>query len=79
MSAFDATVALLKELSDDELTTIHDLAFRYFKKKDSSTLFKAMTENEILECLEKARAESDAGNVMDADTASGMLRQKYAL
>ena len=79
MSIYESTVSLLKELSEEELTAIHDLAVRYSDRKNTSNPFQPMTEEEMLASLAQAREDSAQGRRMDASLASAKLRGKYAL
>ena len=79
MSTFDATVSLLRELPEEELSVIYDLAARYVNKRQGVYPYKKLTETEIIDSLDTARKHSDEGSSMDADTAVHMLREKYGL
>ena len=79
MSTFEATVSMLKPLSDEQLLFIQDLAQRFMRKEANVDLYKSMTEDELLEALSVAREHAAQGKVIDATESSKLIREKYGL
>ena len=79
MSTYDATVSILKELTEEELTAVHDLVVRIRKKKNQAPPFEPFDEEKLLAELALADEDVKNGNVVKAEDASLFLREKYAL
>lgn len=79
MSTFEATVSMLRSLPESELMTIYDLTRRFYMKQHKNVELETMTEDEILERLDRSREHAAEGRVIDADVAISKLRIKYGL
>ena len=79
ISTLDATVSMLKTLPETDLLTIYDLTRRFYIKQNVASGPEAMTEQQMLDKLDKARKNAAEGKVMDADVAISKMRTKYGL
>lgn len=78
---------LFKDLGTDTTTAIRMFliqalavnGFPFEIKRASVTPYKALTESELLEKLEKSREHAAQGMFRDADEVSHDMREKYGL
>lgn len=78
---------LFKDLGTDTTTAIRMFliqalavnGFPFEIKRASATPYKALTESELLEKLEKSREHAAQGMFRDADEVSHDMRAKYGL
>ena len=87
MSTYEATVALLQGLSEEELTAIQAVA-RAFRAKaeegsisggnNEDTFYKPMTEEQLLDRIDLAIEHSKQGLGEDAHAVASQLRSEFA-
>lgn len=77
MSTLDATVSMLKQLSEQDLLKIQAFVRLFFP--DSSNPFAPLTEEEIYAQLERSRKHAEEGRLKDAKQVSANVRAKYGL
>ena len=80
MSTLDATVSLLEQLSDNELSAIQTIAKAFISKgNNSSTVFKPQDEAELLKRIDAAIASAKKGDTVEATASVEMLRSEFGL
>ena len=83
MTTYDATVSLMKDMTESDLLVIKEFVKRLSSKadirKELYNPYKPLTREEILEQLAIAKMHAEEGRVMDAHEASENVRAKYGL
>ncbi len=83
MSTYDATVSLMKDLSEKDLLDVMKfvkrLTNKYREEEEGFNPYKPLTREEILEQLRIARRQADEGKVLDPYKVVEDIREKYGL
>ena len=83
MSTYEATISLMKGLSENDLLVVNEFVKRLSSKseenKETMNPFHPLTREEIIEQLSLAHEHADNGMIMDAHKASDTIREKYGL
>ena len=83
MSTYEATISLMKGLSENDLLVVKEFVKRLSSKseikKETTNPFHPMTREEIIEQLSIAHEHADKGMIMAAHKASDTIRGKYGL
>lgn len=79
MSTLEATVSMLETLPEEEINAIYEVTKRFFINRTGNNPFQPKTEDEIIQELDIARGDAEAGMVTDAKEVSSELREKYGL
>lgn len=83
MSTYEATISLIKGLSENDLLVVREFVKRLTSKteitRETNNPFHPMTREEIIEQLAIAHEHADKGMIMEAHKASENIRGKYGL
>lgn len=83
MSTYEATISLIKGLSENDLLVVKEFVKRLTSKseiiRETNNPFHPMTREEIIEQLSIAHEHADKGMIMEAHKASAIIRDKYGL
>ena len=79
MTAYESTISLLQQLSDDELFAIQGVAKAFIKSANSNRIFKPQTEDELLMRVDTSIANGKDGYYQDAAVAEEELRAEFGL
>lgn len=83
MSTYEATISLIKGLSESDLLVVKEFVKRLTSKseiiRETNNPFHPMTREEIIEQLSTAHEHADKGMIMEAHKASANIRDKYGL
>ena len=74
MTTFESTVAMMRQLPEEDLLVIQSLVRRLVKSP-----IQPLTEEEFFERLETARRHADEGKLRPASQAIEAMRQRYGL
>ena len=75
MSAVERNLELISKIPEEYQGQILAFLINFC----SNTPFKPLSENDIIECLEKSRTEYESGNYEDFDTVLNNLEATYAI
>lgn len=79
MSTLEYTVSMLETMPEDKLKEVQNY-IRYITFRDEeSVLTETLTEDAIVEQLEKSMEKSDLGATTPANVVSQRMRKKYVV
>lgn len=83
MNTYDATISLMKDMTESDLLIIKEFVKRLSSKEDAKkelyNPYKPLTREEIIEQLSIAKMHAEEGRILEAHEASKNVRAKYGL
>jgi hypothetical protein len=78
-STLEATVSMLESMSENELKEVQNYIRYIIYKNDEVSVYKPMSEAEIVEQLLQSVERSDKGYTKSAKEVSDEMRERYAI